>query len=333
MATPFTLAHRAEILDSILDTVGWTPMVRLSRMFAEYPQAQVVGKLEQFNPNGSSKDRIAVYMLEQAERSGKIKPGDTLVEPSSGNTGLGIAMAGTLKGYRVVITMPKKMSREKYDLLRAFGAEVIWCPTEAPHGDPDNYVEVAERMARENPNTYVLNQLENPDNPDAHYHTSGPEIWQQTHGKLDYFVCGIGTSGTITGIGKYLKEQNPDIQIVGIDPAGSVYSGDTLGSYLVEGIGYDYFPPIYKPDVVDKVIRVTDKEAFLAGRQLALKEAILGGGSTGAVIAGMQKLLAEIDATGKLLVLMVHDTGRNYLTKMYNDDWMTEKGFFDHDAG
>ncbi len=312
-----------------MDTVGWTPMIRLSRIFRDYPKVNILGKMEIFNPNMSSKDRIALNMLETAEREGRIKPGDTLVEPTSGNTGLGLAMAGLIKGYKVVITLPKKMSMEKYQLLRAFGAEVIWCPTEAGHGDPDNYVEVAERMARENPNTHVLNQLENHHNPEAHYKTTGPEIWEQTEGKIDYFVCGIGTSGTISGIGKYLKEKNPAIRIVGIDPAGSVYSGDEPGSYLVEGIGYDYFPPIYNPDVVDKVIRVTDKESFLATREFALAEAILAGGSTGTVVAGMRKLLNEVDATGKTIVMMVHDTGRNYLTKIYNDDWMREEGFID----
>jgi cystathionine beta-synthase len=327
MAT-LSLKQRGEVLESILDTVGWTPIVRLSRIFEDFPETHILAKLETFNPNGSSKDRIALYMVEQAEKAGKIKPGDTLVEPSSGNTGLGIAMAGAIKGYKVIITMPRKMSTEKYDLLRAFGAEVIWCPTEAPHGDPDNYVEVALRLARENPNTTVLNQLENPNNPEAHYRTTGPEIWQQTQGKLDYFVCGIGTSGTITGIGRYLKEQNPAIRVVAIDPAGSVYSGDEPGSYLVEGIGYDDFPPIYDPSVVDRVIRVTDAEAFPAGRELAHKEAILVGGSTGSVVAGMRKLLTDEDCRGKTIVMLVHDTGRNYMTKMYNDAWMKEKGFF-----
>jgi cystathionine beta-synthase len=324
-----TLEHRATVLNSILDTVGWTPMVRLSNLFKDFPGANIYAKLEMFNPNGSSKDRIALYMIEQAEQEGKIKPGDTLVEPSSGNTGLGIAMAGALKGYRVVVTMPKKMSLEKYQLLRAFGAEVVWCPTEAPHGDPDNYVEVAERMARENQNTHVLNQLDNPANPEAHYRFSGPEIWQQTQGKIDYYVAGIGTSGTIIGTGRYLKEKNPNIQVVAIDPAGSVYSGDEPGSYLVEGIGYDYFPSIYDPSVVDKVIRVDDKESFLAARELALKEAILAGGSTGSVVAGLRKLLREVDYKGKTFVMLAHDTGRNHLTKMYNDEWMQEKGFFD----
>ncbi len=320
------LERRTQILDSMMDTVGWTPMIRLSRLF---PEARVLAKMEIFNPNGSAKDRIALNMIEAAERDGKIRPGDTLIEATSGNTGLGIAMVGALKGYKVIITMPRKMSAEKADLLRAFGAEVIWCPTEAPHGNPDNYVDTAERIAREKGNAYVLSQLENPHNPEAHYKTTGPEIWEQTGGEIDYFVCGIGTSGSISGIGKYLKEKNPAIQIVGIDPAGSVYSGDEPGSYDVEGIGYDFFPEIYNADVVDKVIRVNDTESFRAGRELALKEAVLAGGSTGSVVAGMRKLLADIDATGKTLVMLVHDTGRNYLTKMYNDEWMKEKGFYD----
>lgn len=328
MASP-TIEDRAALLESILETVGWTPMVRLDRMFADFPGARVLGKLELFNPNGSSKDRIALHMIEEAERAGTIKPGDTLVEPSSGNTGLGMAMAGALKGYRVIVTMPRKMSMEKYHLLQAFGAQVIWCPTEAPHGDPDNYVEVAERLARENPNTHVLNQLDNPHNPEAHYKTTGPEIWQQTEGRLDAFVCGIGTSGTIVGVGRFLKEQNPAIQVIGIDPAGSIYSGDEPGSYLVEGIGYDCFPSIYDSTVIDRVIRVTDRESFLAGREFARKEAILAGGSTGAVLAGLRKLLQTAQHKGKTFVLLAHDTGRNYLTKMYNDEWMHEKGFLD----
>ncbi len=327
MGPSTTLSHRGDIFESMINTVGWTPLVRLDRLFKASLQCTVLAKLEQFNPNGSSKDRIGIFMVEQAEREGRIKPGYTLVEPSSGNTGLGIAMAGAIKGYRVIITMPKKMSMEKYYLLKALGADVIWCPTEAPHGHPDNYVEVAERMARENPNTVVLNQLENPNNPEAHYRSTGPEIWQQTQGKIDYFIAGIGTSGTITGIGRYLKEQNPQIQIIAIDPFGSVYGGDEPGSYLVEGIGYDYHPPIYDPTVVDKIIQTSDKEAFLAARELAQIEGILAGGSTGSVIAGFRKLLSEIDSTGKTVVLFAHDTGRNYLTKMYNDEWMKEHGF------
>ncbi len=322
-------AQRTHILDSMIDAIGGTPMVRLSRIFADVPGATVLGKLEIFNPNGSSKDRIALQMIEAAEKAGTIKPGDTLVEPSSGNTGLGIAMIGALKGYKVVVTLPRKMSQEKYDLLRAFGAEVIWCPTEAPHGHPDNYVDVAERMARENPNTHVLNQLDNPNNPLAHYYGTGPEIWEQTQGQIDYFVCGMGTSGTISGTGRFLKEKNPAIQVVGIDPVGSIYSGSELGSYLVEGIGYDYFPSIYNGAVVDRVIQVDDREAMLAGRELAHKEAILAGGSTGSVVAGMRKLFKDVDTQGKTFVMLVHDTGRNYMTKMYNDTWMIEKGFLD----
>lgn len=320
----------SHIHDSILDTIGWTPMVRLSRLFPEESKrAQILAKLEIFNPNGSSKDRIALNMIEMAEAAGSIRPGDTLVEPSSGNTGLGIAMAGAVKGYHVIITLPRKMSQEKYDLLRAFGAEVIWCPTEAPHGDPDNYVDTAERLCSERPRHFMLNQLGNPENPNAHYKTTGPEIWAQTEGKIDIFIAGIGTSGSICGIGKYLKEQNPDIQIVAIDPPGSVYSCGEPESYFVEGIGYDYYPKIYDHDIVDTFIRIGDKESFLAARELACVEGILAGGSTGTVIAGAREYFKTHDITGKTVVMYVHDTGRNYMSKQFSDAWMIEKGFLD----
>lgn len=319
------------ISDSILDSVGNTPLVRMRRMFKEFPAATVLAKVECMNPNGSMKDRVALSMIEEAEREGRIFPGDTLVEPTSGNTGLGLAMACAVKGYNLIITMPAKMSEEKRRLLRAFGAEVIITPTELAHDHPDNYIEVARRLARENPNTHMLNQYENPGNPKAHYTGTGPEIWEQSDGQLDYFVCGMGTGGTISGSAQFLKLKKPDIQIIGIDPEGSIYSGDTPKPYHIEGIGYDFYPEVFDVPIVDEMIRVGDKEAFHEARRLAREEGILAGGSTGAVVAGVRRLLSKLDNADVTVVFMVHDNGRNYLTKIYNDEWMKEQGFMDQD--
>jgi cystathionine beta-synthase len=317
------------IMDNVLDAIGSTPMVRIHRLFSEFPQVTMLAKLEFLNPNGSMKDRIGVSMIEQAEREGRIKPGDTLVEPTSGNTGLGLAMAAAVKGYKLIITMPMKMSEEKRRLIRAFGAELILTPTELAHDHPDNYIEVAKRLARERPNTVLLNQYENPGNPAAHYNGTGPEIWEQTEGKLDYFFCGMGTGGTISGVAKYLKEQKPDLKIIGIDPVGSIYSGGEPGLYQVEGIGYDFFPKVFDVPIVDEMVRVGDKESFLEARRLTREEGILAGGSSGTVIAGARKYMQSHDLSGKTAVLLIHDTGRNYLTKVFNDDWMREQGFLD----
>ncbi len=318
---------RTEVYDSVLEAIGQTPMVRLRRVFKEFPDVTVLAKLEHMNPNGSMKDRIALSMIEQAEREGRIKPGDTLVEPTSGNTGLGLAMAAAVKGYKLIITMPMKMSEEKRRLLKAFGAELILTPTELAYDHPDNYIEVAKRLAKERPNTHLLNQYTNPGNPNAHYTTTGPEIWEQTQGQLSHFVCGMGTGGTISGTAKYLKAQNPNVQIVGIDPEGSIYTGHPPHPYQVEGIGYDFFPDVFDVDIVDQMIRAGDKASFREARRLAQEEGILAGGSTGCVLAGTRKLLQQQDLSGKTIVLMVHDSGRSYLTKIYNDDWMQEQGF------
>lgn len=316
---------------TILEAVGATPMVAINRLFADYNTTTVLAKLEFMNPGGSMKDRIALNMIENAEKAGILQPGDTLVEPTSGNTGIGMAMAAAVKGYKLIITMPMKMSEEKRRLLRAYGAELILTPTELAFDHPDNYIEVAKRLARENPRTHLLNQYENPGNPQAHYLGTGPEIWQQSGKNLDYFVCGMGTGGTISGTARYLKEQNPAIKIVGVDPEGSIYTGGEVHSYHVEGIGYDFYPKIFDVGIVDAMYRVSDKESFQAAREMARREGILAGGSTGTVIAGVHKLLADLkakgEADGKRIVMMAHDNGRSYLSKLYNDDWMAEHGF------
>lgn len=321
-------AHYAGVQNSITEAIGHTPMVRLNRLFSDFPETTVLAKVEFVNPNGSMKDRIALRMIERAEQEGRIKPGDTLVEPTSGNTGLGLAMVCAAKGYKLVITMPMKMSEEKRRLIRAFGAELILAPTELAHDHPDNYIEVAKRIARERPNTHMLNQYENPGNPEAHYLTTGPEIWEQTGGKFEYFVCGMGTGGTITGTSRYLKEQNPNIQIVGADPVGSIFSGGEAGMYLVEGIGYDFWPKVFDVKLVDEMFTITDKESFEEARRIAREEGMLVGGSSGTVLASTRKLLQrdKDKLKGKTIVLMLHDSGRSYLTKIYNDEWMQEQG-------
>ena len=322
------------IHNSVLDTIGQTPMVKLDRIFSDYKQANIFAKLEFLNPGGSMKDRIALNMVERAEKEGRIKPGDTLVEPSSGNTGIGLAMVAAVKGYKMIITMPEKMSEEKRRLIRAYGAELILAPTELPYDHPDNYIQIAHKLARENKNTHLLNQYTNEGNPEAHFNTTGVEIWEQTNGKIDYLVCGMGTGGTISGTAKYLKEQNPDIQIIGTDPEGSIYTGEA-GQYQVEGIGYDFYPDVFTPDIVDTMYRIGDKESFAAARLLAKTEGILAGGSTGNVVIGTQRLLASLKQKnileGKNIVMFVHDSGRSYLSKIYNHDWMKEHGFSSQD--
>lgn len=321
----------AEILETILDAVGDTPLVRLSRLAAG-TRTPVVAKLEFMNPGGSVKDRIGLAMIEAAERSGALRAGGTIVEPTSGNTGTGLAMAAALKGYRLVCVMPDKMSAEKIALLRAYGAEVVVCPTAVPRESPQSYYSVAERLAREIPGGYQPNQYFNPANPAAHEATTGPEIWRQTQGRVSHFVAGLGTGGTITGVGRTLKKHNPNVQIVGADPAGSIYSaGDkfTPKIYKLEGIGEDFMPSTMDLSLVDRIEVVEDKESFLMARRMTREEGILVGGSSGAALVAALRVARQIDDPDALVVVLLPDTGRNYLSKIYNEEWMRENGFLE----
>ena len=271
------------VLDSFLDAMGDTPLVRL-RAVTRGVKPAILAKLEMLNPGGSVKDRIGIRMIEAAERDGLLKPGGTIVEPTSGNTGHGLAIAAAVRGYRCIFVMPDKMSQEKISLLRAYGAEVVICPTAVSPDSPESYYRVADRLAAEIPGAFQPNQYHNPVNPQTHYETTGPEIWRQTEGRLTAFVCGVGTGGTISGAGRYLKEQNPDVLVVGADPEGSLYSGDTPRPYLVEGIGEDFLPSTFDPSVVDRYVRVSDRDSFLTARAITRREGILVGGSSGTAV-------------------------------------------------
>jgi cystathionine beta-synthase len=323
-----------KVTESILDLIGNTPMLKLNKL-TKGLESTILAKLEFLNPGGSIKDRIGISMMEAAEQQGLIKPGYTIVEPTSGNTGLGLAMAAIAKGYKMVFTLPDKMSKEKIDLLKAFGAKVIITPTNVPPDHPANYIKVAEKIVKETPNSFMPNQYFNKANPEAHYKTTGPEIWEQTGGKIDVLVASMGTGGTISGIGRYLKEQNPDIKIVGVDPEGSVYHHEFYGtngdihSYKVEGIGEDFLPSTLNLKLLDEVITVTDKEAFLTARKLAQEEGIFAGGSAGSAVFAALQVANRPENKGKVIVVVLPDTGRNYLNKIYSDDWMTENGFLE----
>jgi cystathionine beta-synthase len=321
----------AEILETILDAVGNTPLVRLSRLASD-TRTQLVAKVESLNPGGSVKDRIGLAMIEAAEAAGQLRPGATIVEPTSGNTGTGLAMAAALKGYRLVCVMPDKMSSEKIALLRAYGADVVVCPTAVPRESPQSYYSVADRLAREIPNAYQPNQYFNPANPAAHEATTGPEIWRQTDGHITHFVAGMGTGGTITGVARVLKRNNPAVQIVGADPVGSIYSAGTKFTpkiYKVEGIGEDFMPSTMDMRLVDRVEIVDDKESFLMARRLTREEGILIGGSGGSALVAAMRVAEEVNDPQALVVVLLPDTGRNYLSKIYNEEWMRSNGFLE----
>lgn len=320
--------------NSIVEIIGNTPMLRLTRI-APSIKPIILAKLEYLNPGGSVKDRIGMIMIEDAERRGLVKPGGTIIEGTSGNTGMGLALAALVKGYKCIFTMPDKMSQEKIDLLRAFGAEVIVTPTAVEPDDPRSYHSVAHRLNHEIPNSFFPNQYDNPSNPQAHYETTGPEIWDQTEGKITHFVCGIGTGGTIVGAAKYLKEKNRNIRVIGVDPEGSIYaeyfkSGrfpDTH-PYKVEGIGQDSMPKIMDFTDIDEVITVSDKESFLATRQLARKEGVFAGGSAGSAIHVTLKIAAGLTERD-IIVVIIPDHGSRYLSKVYNDTWMKDNQYLE----
>ncbi len=316
--------------ESILELVGNTPLVKLDRIAAELGpvgrRPLILGKLEMLNPGGSVKDRIGLPMIEAAERAGLLKPGGTIIEPTSGNTGHGLAIAAALKGYRCIFVMADKQSAEKQALLRAYGAEVVLCPTNVPPESPESYYSVARRLTRDIPGAYQPDQYHNMENPSAHELTTGPEIWSQTEGRITHFVCAVGTGGTVTGVGRYLKAQNRGIQVVGGDPEGSILSGDTVRPYLTEGVGEDFFPGTFDPDVIDRWVRVSDRAAFAAARRLTKQEGILAGESAGTAFVAALTVARELTDEGRgpesVMVVVLPDTGRNYLSKLYNDEWM-----------
>ena len=321
---------RLKVYDSVLETIGWTPLIRLSRLGAGI-RTPIYGKAEYANPGASVKDRIGLAIIEDAERRGELKPGGTIVEGTSGNTGVGLAIAASLKGYRCIFTMPDKMSQEKVRLLKAYGAEVVITPTAVPPDHPDNYVMKAKQIVKETPGAVLANQFYNPINPEAHYATTGPEIWEQTGGKVTHLVAGAGTGGTVSGVGKYLKEKNPKVRVIAADPIGSLYShyhrSRTLGEghpYKVEGIGGDKIPSTLWFDYVDEFRQVPDRTSFSLARRLAREEGILAGGSTGTNLYIALEVAREVDNPAALVVTIICDTGERYLSKVFNDEWMQE---------
>jgi len=325
---PATTGTTSDIKDSILETVGETPLIRLSRI-GHGLAPQLVAKVEYFNPGGSIKDRVAMAMIDAAERDGRLRPGGTIIEPTSGNTGTGLAIAARLKGYRVIAVMPDKMSREKIDLLRAYGAEVVVTPTDVDPESPQSYYRVADRLEREIPGAFQPNQYKNPANPEAHYAGTGPELWRQSGGAITHLVVGVGTGGTITGVARYLKEQNPAIEVIGADPVGSIYSNETVHPYLVEGVGEDFWPQTYDPSVVDRYVTVSDRDSFLTTRRLAETEGLLVGGSCGLAMHAALEVARGISDPNAMVAVILPDGGRGYLSKIFSDEWMSQYGFLD----
>jgi len=319
---------------NILEAIGHTPLVLLNRLSAGLPP-EVYVKVDYLNPGGSVKDRIGIWMIDDAERKGLIKPGGTIIEGTSGNTGMGLALVAAVRGYKMVFTITDKQSKEKIDLLKALGAEVIVCPTAVEPDDPRSYYSVAKKLAREIPNSFYPNQYENPMNPEAHYHTTGPEIWEDTEGKITHFVCSMGTGGTISGVGRYLKEKNPNVKVIGVDPIGSLYyeffkTGKVgkAATYVVEGIGEDIFPSTMDFKVLDDIEQINDEECFVLARRMVKQEGLFTGGSGGGCVSAALRVASRC-SKGDLVVAFLPDTGMRYLSKVFNDDWMRMRGYAD----
>lgn len=309
------------LYQNILQTIGKTPLVKLNRVGADLP-CEIYAKCEFMNPGGSVKDRIGYAMVESAEKTGQIKPGDTLIEPTSGNTGIGIALAGAVKGYKVIITMPEKMSHEKQVILKALGATIYRTPTEAAWDSPESHISLAKKLNQETPNSHILDQYANSENPQIHYDTTGQEIWDDMDGKVDMVVIGAGTGGTITGVARKLKKLNPQIKIIGVDPYGSILGGGTeIKSYLVEGIGYDFIPDVLDNSLIDHYIKINDKDSFQMARRLIREEGLLCGGSSGSAVWAALQAAKELKK-GQRCVVILPDSIRNYLTKFVDDNWM-----------